>query len=149
MTSAQDPAAGFEEEFGIGGDARPLIPEGVYEAVCTGAEFVELYKFGKSRKLFLHFEVYSGEHRGATLFLPMVAPSPRGKVPVASKLYANYLVANGGCPPGRRDRLSLKVFKRRLFRVGVTNVKPKFQDGTPKPAQFHYSIVAELKEPLT
>ena len=139
---------GFEEEFGISGEARTLVPEGLYEAACTDAEIVELFKFGRSRKLFLHFEINSGEHRGKAVFLPMGAPKQGGKVGVGSKLYATHLIANGGKPPGRRDRLTLKVFKQKLFRVQIRTVQPTFQDGSPKPSQFHYSIVAELLERL-
>ncbi len=147
-TRAHDPQEAFGEEFSVGGDARPLIPEGVYEAVCTSAESVELFKFGRSRKLFLHFEVYEGEHKGTPLYLPMTAPKQGGKVGVGSKLYASYLIANGGRPPGRRDRLAIKVFKHRLFRVRVRTVRPRFEDGTPKPDRFHYSVIAELLERL-
>ncbi len=146
--SAHNRAAGFDEEFSVGGDARPLIPEGQYVAACTDAEIVELFKFGRSRKLFLHFEVNEGMHKGTSLFLPMTAPEKTGKVGVGSKLYASYLIANGGRPPGRRDRLAIKVFKHRLFRVRVRTVRPRFENGTPKPARFHYSVIAELLERL-
>lgn len=133
----------FNEEFGVHGDTRPVLPEGEYEAACTTAEFIEFYKFGRARKLFLHFQVYGGEHDGTKLFLPMTAPPKGERVGRGSKLYANYLIANGH-PPGRRDRVSLKVFKGRLFRVKVKTVCPMFENGKPKPEQFHYSIVSEL-----
>src|SRR5574337_259617 len=145
MNSDGDHDDGFNEEFGIDGDARPVLPEGEYEAVCTGAEIVELYKFGRSRKLFLHFQVYGGKHAGVRLFLPMTAPAKGDKIGRGSKLYANYLIANGH-PPGRRDRVSLKVFKARLFRVKVKTVCPTFENGRLKPERFHYSIISELLE---
>ncbi len=147
-TRTQTLENGFEEEFGVSSDARAFIPEGMYEAVCTGAEVVELYKFGRSPKLFLHFQIYEGVYKGTPLYLPMTAPTKGGKVGIGAKLYANYVIANGGKPPGRRDRLSLKVFKHRLFRVRVRTVVPRFEDGTPKPERFHYSIVSELHERL-
>lgn len=145
---AQDLVDGFEEEFEIGAEARPLIPEGVYEAACTGAEILELFKFGRSRKLFLHFTVYEGTYAKTPLFLAMPAPKQGGKVGIGSKLYGSYLIANGGRAPGRRDRLSLRIFKNKLFRVRVRTVIPRFEDGMPKPLQFHYSIVSELIERL-
>lgn len=144
MTADRDP---FNEEFGVDGDARPVLPDGEYEAVCTSAEVVEFYKFGRARKLFLHFQIYSGEHAGTRLFLPMTAPATGEKVGRGSKLYANYLIANGH-PPGRRDRISLKVFKGRLFRVMIKTVSPTFENGRLKPERFHYSIISELLERL-
>lgn len=137
----------FEEEFSVDGEPRVLLPEGQYEAVCVKAEVVELFKFGRSRKVFLHFDLYGGVHAGQRLFMPMATPPKGHKVGRGSKLYANYLIANDQ-PPGRRDRLSLKVFKNRLFRVMVKTVTPTFEDGRPKPALFHYSVVTELLERL-
>jgi hypothetical protein len=150
MTAAADAANRdpFDEEFGVNQDPIALIAEGCYEAACVGAEIIELFKFGRSRKLFLHFEIYSGEYRGVRLFMPMTAPHIGGKVGRGSKLYSSYMIANGGRPPGRRDRLPLRVFRQRLFRVRVKTVRPAFSDGQPKPDRFHYSIVAELLEQL-
>jgi len=141
--------AAADLEFEVGDDPRPLVSDGQYEAACVGAEVVEFFKFGRSRKALLHFEIYSGPEQGKRLFLPMVAPRPGEKVRRGSKLYANYLVANGGVPPGRRDRISLKIFKRRLFRVMIKTVRPRFEDGSEKPELFHYSVVSELLERLT
>lgn len=137
----------FGAEFAVGGEPRVLLPEGQYEGVCVGAELVEMFKFGKARKAFLCFELYNGAHAGKRLFMPMAAPPNGHKIGRGSKLYANYLIANGQ-PPGRRDRVSLKVFQNRLFRVMVKTVKPTFENGTPKPAFFHYSIISELIERL-
>lgn len=136
---------GFSEEFDVD-DARPLIPEGIYEAACYHATFIELFKFGNARKLFLSFKVYGGEHAGTRLFLAMAAPPQGGKIGVGSKLYQHYLIANGGRPPGRRDRPSMRVFKDKLFRLRVRTVIPRFEDGKPKPTQFRYSVVSELIE---
>lgn len=146
---AEDPGQdGFSEEFDVD-DARPLIPDGLYQAACYHAQFVELFKFGKARKLFLWFKVYEGAHAGTRLFLAMAAPPKGGKMGVGSKMYQQYLIANGGKPPGRRDRPTMRVFKEKLFRVQVKTVVPRFEDGTPKPTQCHYSIVSELLERLT
>lgn len=149
------PAAGteesdgaFAEEFQVSRDPRPLIPDGVYEAVCNRAEVVEFFKFGRARKIILHFEIYGGDHTGSVLFLAMACPRVGGKVGIGSKLYANYLIANGGIAPGRRDRMTLSIFKRRMFRVMVKTVKPRFEDGAEKPGRFHYSIISELIERL-
>ncbi len=137
----------FEAEFSVDGEPRVLLPAGEYQAVCVRAEVVEMFKFGRSRKVFLHFELYGGAYAGQRLFMPMAIPQKGHKIGRGSKLYANYLIANGQ-PPGRRDRLSLKVFKNRLFRVMVKSVVPLFEDGTPKPPWFHYSRVGELLERL-
>lgn len=147
MTNMSADHDAFEEEFGVDGDVRSVLPEGEYEVVCTGAEIIELYKFGRARKLFLHFQVYGGEHNGTRLFLPMTAPAKGEKMGRGSKLYANYMIANGS-PPARRDRVSLKVFKGRVFQVRVKTVCPAFESGKLKPESFHYSIVAELLERL-
>lgn len=138
----------FGAEFAVDGEPRVLLPEGEYQAICIRAEVAEMFKFGRARKIFLHFELYGGAHAGQRLFMPMAVPPSGHKIGRGSKLYANYLIANGQ-PPGRRDRVSLKVFQNRLFRVMVKSVVPLFADGTPKPPLFHYSVVAELLEPLT
>lgn len=139
---------GFDVEFGVADDPRPLLEEGVYEAACVRAEIIEFHRFGKARKIILHFEIVGGAHGGERVFFPMSALKPGGRVGRGSKLYASYLIANGGKPPGRRDRLSLKVFKHKLFRVRLGTAQPRFEDGKLKPQQFHYSIVSELLERL-
>lgn len=138
---------GFDEEFVVGGDPRPVLPDGEYQAVCVGAEILRFRMFGSSRKVMLHFKLYGDQYAETPLFLPLVAPQEGQKIGRGSKLFAAYLVANGQ-PPARRDRITLRVFKNRLFRILVRTVKPRFQDGTVKPESFFYSVVAELLERL-
>lgn len=137
-----------EAEFAVDGEPRVLLPEGTYEAICVKVEVVEMFKFGRARKIFLHFELYGGAHAGQRLFMPMAIPPKGHKIGRGSKLYQNHLLAANG-QLGRRDRLALKVFTDKLFRVRVRTVRPAFEDGTPKPALFHYSIISELVERLT
>lgn len=144
MTPDRDP---FNEELAVEGEARPLLPEGEYEVACIGAEYATFHRFGKARKLVLHFEIYGGDYTGSRLFMAMTAPGKGEKVKRASKLYANYLIASSQ-PPGWRDRLSYRVFKGGLFLATIKTVKPTFETGAPKPALFHYSVVGELLERL-
>jgi len=138
----------------MGDDPRPLIPErDDYQAACVDAEIVTFEKFGKSRKVLLHLEIAEGEYKGTVLFCAMQLPARDEKgrqkpVTRGMKLYQHYCIANGNQAPKRRDRVSLNVFKHRLFRVSVRTAKPRFNTGHAKPDRFAYSVVDELLERL-
>jgi hypothetical protein len=48
-----------------------------------------------------------------------------------------------GQPPRRADRMSLKIFDNRLFRVRVSTVATDYK-GKNLPSAQRYSVVAEL-----
>jgi hypothetical protein len=55
-------------EFVAADNPYPIIPDGIYEAVCFKHD--KAY-FGKAPKLFLHFEIIApSEYKGIKLFLP-------------------------------------------------------------------------------
>ncbi len=131
---------------GIGPKTNPLprIPEGEYEAVCTEAK-VSLY-LGKELRLYLHFKIIAGEHEGKKI---------RGNYnfdykvfPTASKYYTDWSIANGALPR-RRDRMTPRIFIGKAFLVKVRDAIPRYEDRTPKPEMFRYSVVDRIIERLT
>lgn len=66
-------------------------------------------------------------------------------VPLRSKYYLAWTMANRGARPGRRDRMSPEVFMSRMFRGRVHTVKTSSRD--PKrqlPRDTWYSTISEL-----
>jgi hypothetical protein len=129
-----------EDDF-VADESRPLIPEDTYQVRCTRFE-KGTYK--GSDKMYVYFKIVSdGEYKGTELFMPM---NQFKKVPIGSKYYEQWVIANGNILPLRHDRMSPAIFKDGYFEAVVRTVKPKFEDKTQKPECFHYSIVAYLKE---
>lgn len=143
--------------FDYSENARPLIREGSYIGFCESVELIPLRKFRMSPRLFLHFRIFKTPDLAessfvAKLYFVCVAPMRwdadanclvKTKIGRGSRLFEAFMVANGG-PPQRRDRVSMRVFKGRLFKVWVRTVRPKSPDGKEKPASFHYSVVDQL-----
>lgn len=122
-------------------DPRPLIPEGIYEAVCTAYE--EAFVFGKTLKLFLHFKIITpGEHLGTTLFMAFNIGKHR-KLALGSRYYKYWLMMNGWQRPSRNAKMSPRIFLNKSYEVFVKIVKPEL-NGIEMPANCHYSIIEQL-----
>ena len=137
------------EEDPIAGEDRILIDEGKYSAQCIEAKRGMVGQrtgkgtFARVPKIILKFKLLEGQGQGGEILMYVNAdykPFPPG-----SKFYQCWVVATGR-KPARRDRMTLDVFRGHIFIVGVTTVKPKFEDGTEKPRPFWYSKVNEIYE---
>lgn len=121
----------------------PLIEAGEYEASCV-ASARKKYREDE-HKVYLTFQITTfGEHFEKRLFMAM--KDYGRKVRRGSKFFTAWIIANGGIKPRRGERMSLKVFKNKVFRIYVDTVKPKFDTGHPKPESCHYSKVQHILE---
>ena len=127
-----------------------MIPEGRYTAQCIKAKTemvgVETAKgtYAKTPKAVLIFRITDGQYQGKEI--PMFLNVKYQRIPAGSKFYHCWVIANDCLKPKRKDRMSLEVFKNRIFSVGVKTVRPKFTDGKEKPQTFWYSRVNEIYE---
>ena len=120
---------------------RALIPEGVYEAVCTGYD--DGFCFGKCRKLFLTFKIITpSPHMGTELFMAFNM-AYTGKIAAGSKYYKTWCLANNWQKPSRNAVMSPRIFKNKSFSVKVKTVKPKYNN-VAMPKDFHYSIIEKI-----
>jgi hypothetical protein len=115
-----------------GEDAPPRIVAGEYTARVVHIEiFDKFFKVGRDTKttdrLILTFRIVAGPQAGTEV--PFYAPLPKSAskrnpgryVPAKSKFWRAWTIANGA-PPKRHDRMSLNVFKNRLFLVQIRDV---------------------------
>ncbi len=117
----------------------PHIPEGEYEAEYVKAE--KKPYLGSENKLYVHYRIIDGKYQGTTLFV--VYNFKYTSFPRGSKYYTDWSIANGGLPT-RSDKMSPNIFKNKVLLVKVRDVEPKYDDGTPKPEMFHYSVVDRI-----
>lgn len=122
----------------------PQIPKGKYEAVCIKTD-VSKY-LGKEKRLYLHFKIIAGEYSETKIF--GIYNYNYKSFPRGSKYYTDWSIANGALPR-RADRMSTRIFKGKVFLVKIRDAIPRYDDGTPKPEMFHYSVVDRIMERLT
>jgi hypothetical protein len=128
-----------DEIFGTA-DLSPLLPEGEYEVQFVGYRKVSMFRV----KIFLDFNVISsGAGNGEKLYL---CCQWHKKYTDSSKFLRMWILA-AGRRPDRFDRLSMEVFKGKVFRAVVRTVD---RDSKQRPLSRHqqYSIIDELKEVL-
>lgn len=125
-------------------DPWPLIPAGIYEAVCINSQKSKY--LGKERRLYLHYQITSGEYFNTIIFQSF--NNNYKSFPMASKYYIEWSLANRALPK-RRDKMSPDVFLKKAYRVKVTTVRRKYSDGTFMPEMFNYSKVDRIVEVLT
>lgn len=132
----KDDDSGFKAKA----EPRPRIPKGEYEAVCIKKD-ISIY-LGSEKKLYLHFQIIEGNHQGVKLFAAYKYYKP---FPTGSKYYTDWSIANSGLPR-RRDKMSPRVFLNKLFLVRVKDAMPRYEDRTPKPDMFRYSVIDRIIE---
>ena len=121
----------------IAGTEWPTIPEGIYEAQCIKHEYG--CSFGR-KVLFLHWQIVTqGEQFGSVLFQALNVNYKRFSM--GTSYYKTWCIANKARPK-RGDRMSPKVFKKKVFSVRAVLVH-KDDD------LFRYSKIAEVKDCLT
>lgn len=122
---------------------RAFVPPGEYEAICTGARKFKHIGF-KRECIVLQMKIFDGPHAGTTLerFYPAATSGRRN-----SFYYRHWTVANNGVPPKRRERMTARKFRGKLFRVQVVTVE-KAWDGARHPVGVRYSKIGEILELL-
>lgn len=116
----------------------PLIPAGEYLAQCVGVD--KAFCFGKVEKYFLWFRIIEGEYEGTELFGARYYYDRPGP---SSKQYQEWVIT-AGRRPTRVDRMSLNIFKGKIFKVRVGTTVKKDEEGKPLPSVLHYSSVTRI-----
>jgi hypothetical protein len=127
-------------------DERPvLIPEGEYEVGFRRAS-TRFKGFGRDN-VYLYFQIITpGEHVGLELYLPLRVSPQKGCTAMApSSALARAVAVALGHPASRRDRITLKVFKGKAFRVSVETIDRDSKKRKLPPVN-HYSRIAMLLE---
>ena len=128
----RDQPLGIDKEIPDGGESsqgeewaptakenpRPLIPEGVYEAMCVRQKKKYNALF-KREILTLRLQLFEGPCAGTIVerFYSVTKFPGRG-----SSFYLEWTIANGGKAPRRGDRLSTRKFDGKVFKVSVKTV---------------------------
>jgi hypothetical protein len=121
-------------------DPRPLIPEGVYDAVFTREEPGHI--FG-TYKLYLYFKIVtSGQYNETELFLPFNINKEK-KMALASKYYKTWCLVNGGQRPSRNAVMSPNIFRGKFFEVAVKTIRKSY-NGDELPPSLFYSIIDKI-----
>lgn len=127
-------------------DGWPLIPPGEYLAVYKRFELAFMFN---TAKLFAHFEIAEGEHRGARLYAAyrvkaIKRKTKRGGQFTLGKTHKLFSQLASLTPSNTRpDRPSLDSLKGCLIRVRVVTVKGP-NPHKPRPEAAHYSRIDEM-----
>lgn len=134
----------------------PVIPDGEYVAKFLRSERAFVFK---TEKIFLHFEILAaGDANGARLFRAYRLSQPDSKkgkkVHGRNQLRADRrgllleMMARVFDKNPRRDQLSLRDFRGRLFRVLVRTVKTtrdsESRKQVPLPEWRRYSVIDDI-----
>jgi hypothetical protein len=120
---------------------RLLIPPGVYQATAVTAKryFHPVFKRHVGEVV---FEIFDGPYASKCVPRFYSLPSNIGRL---SLFYIEWTFANGGDAPRRSDRMSVKKFLGKLFRVQVETVSAAWDQGP----NVRYSKVSRVLELLT
>jgi len=133
-------------EFVCDKNPYPVIPDGIYEAICFKHD--KAY-YGKSLKLFLHFEIIApSEYKEIKVFLPFNMPND-GRLAQGSKYYKTWVMVNDWKQPTRNAKLAPRIFINKVFKVETCKAKPKDNGGIEMPESQHYSKVNRIVEVIT
>lgn len=131
---------GRDVELGTVGIVPPLVPDGTYSAGFVRAE---RGRFEHRERWFLWFRLTTvGPHYGEELYLCCPFPATGTKFGLGSKLVDAYRVATGQMPQ-RRDRISTKVFRGKLFRIKTRTVTTD-RERQARPPDTRYSVIDRL-----
>jgi hypothetical protein len=137
-TANKDPARNRRAEPEIEWREYPRIPPGEYPAYCEWAKHYRDPGF-RSWKCLLRWVVLTADRLTEIAKVPQWFALGDGEKPHGSrrgKYLPEWVRANGG-PPFRGDRLSPRVFTRRMARVEVGDTDP---EKSPVP----YSVVRRI-----
>src|SRR5262245_53473665 len=142
VQSARNNRRTQDVEFPCNSDIPPAIPDGDdYLVRFVRAEQSHQWN---CEKVFLWFELLTpGEWVGTHFFMACNAKSD-GRWGPAHKYLQAWILANGA-PPKRRDRMSTRVFRDKVFRARMSAVTQNANKTSRTPAQ-QYSVVDQLLE---
>ncbi len=135
---SHDDAKDFE--FPCNADIPPRVPDGEYEVAFTRAD--KKYMFGTGERLFLWFRIVSAVGWSGTELYMTCTVAPKGKWGPSHKYYLAWVLAAARVPK-RRDRMSTKEFRNKVFLARVRTVT-KTAKQSQRTAEQQYSVVDEL-----
>jgi hypothetical protein len=136
------------DAYCIAGESPPLILEGIYCVQCDECKEV-YYQAYNSNKLLLRFRIIEGQYESTELCMFINLTDPRtGKrykeFTPNTAYYVNWVVANNENLPPRKDRMSYRIFKNKIFEAKVRTTKRRFHDGMAMPKCLNYSVIDYL-----
>ncbi len=138
-------ASSGDLEFPCNGYIPPAIPDGDdYEAGFVRAEKKRLWG---QLKVFLWFKVITpGDWYGQEFHMTCNVPS-NGRWTASCKFWQAWTLVTGE-RPARAGRMSIAVFRNKVFRVRMRKVVKTAKQTVRTPAQ-RYSVIDELLEVMT
>src|SRR5262245_52607178 len=121
------------------GAAYPLIAPGRYEAQCVQGKFYFDPQF-RAWKAILRFRLLSSDQQVVGFFHLGRGESP--KAGRRSKYMRAWIIANKA-PPTKRQTLSTRVFRGKIFEVEIHTVDHSY-DQREHPPGMQYSTVSEI-----
>jgi hypothetical protein len=126
-------------------DPRALVPPGRYSLYCIAAERI-FYAVYRRAAVVLSLRIFAGPHEGTLLRRFYNVPAD-AKIRLGSHYWREWVIANQGVQPHRRERMAMRKFVNKLFTGEVVTVGVSW-DGSAL-ASAAYSKVARLIELLT
>jgi hypothetical protein len=128
--------------FPCNGYIPPAIADGEQYQVCfIRAE--QTCQWGQP-KVFLWFRLITpGEWLGEEFFMACNVP-PKGRWGPSHKFWQTWTLASGNRPK-RGDRMSIKIFRGKVFRARIRRVT-KTANQTARPPELQYSVIDQLLE---
>ncbi|NOS83152.1 MAG: hypothetical protein HOP32_16380 [Nitrospira sp.] len=134
------PPADAEQLLGVVRSLPPLVPDAEYTGVFSRAE---RGRVERRERWFIWLAIsMPGPHLKKELYLSCPCPERGGPFGLSSKLVKAVTIATGALPE-RRDRITTKVFKGKLFRFQTRTVKHD-KDEVLRPKSEHYSVIDKL-----
>ena len=127
------PIAQAEREY------PPRIPEGEYDALCFNIETGR--SFGGRRDIYIKFRLQDLNYNGIELF--MVCTYNKRKLSPRTKYYGQWVTVTRR-HPSRHETMDPEVFLNKMYVVKVRDTNPKYDDGSPKPDEFKYSVIDRI-----
>jgi hypothetical protein len=127
-------------------EARPLIPEGQYNAVYLRHEVVTLRRFGNAPKVFIWFRIVDpGPAFGVELYRAYRVHKALGKRRFTLRRDSELLLMLARILQikQRPDRISLIDIKGKVLSIRVGNVN-KTSGGQDRPDWLRYSVVRDI-----
>jgi len=122
------------------GYTPPVVPDGDrYEAIFIKSEQAS---FAGQPKVYLKFRLVSPSGFLEEEFYMACNVAARGRWRTSSKFYRSWVLANGKRPI-RGDRLSISVFKGKVFQVRMRRVEKDYRQN-PLPPENQYSVIDSL-----
>lgn len=117
----------------------PRIPEGEYDATCYAVETGR--SWGGRMDIYIKFRLIDLSYNGFEVF--MACTYNKRKLSPRTKYYEQWVTVTRRLP-GRHERMNPEVFLDKMYVVKVRDAIPKYNDKSPKPDIFRYSVVERI-----